>query len=122
MLRCDGNVELLARQTDLLLGLDPESPRGDHEVLLQPDDTVLFYTDGLVERRDSPLDHGLTRLRQSLGALAGVPLDRLCDDLLRRIVPAEPDDDVALVAIRTYPEDRPRPAEAGPRTVPEPGS
>ena len=122
LLRSDGTVELLDRPSDLLLGLDPHSPRADHEVLLQPDDTVLLYTDGLVERRDSPLEHGLTRLRQALGALAGEPLDRLCDDLLRRIVPAEPEDDVALVAIRTYPEDRPRPAEAGPRTVPEPGS
>ena len=120
LLRADGTVELLDRPSDLLLGLDPHTPRGDHEVVLEPDDTVLLYTDGLVERRDSPLEHGLTRLRQSLGALAGLPLDRLCDELLRRIVPAETDDDVALVAVRTYPEDRPRPPEAGPRTVPEP--
>ena len=116
LLRADGTVELLERPSDLLLGLDPHSPRCDHEVVLHPDDTVLLYTDGLVERRDSPLEHGLTRLRQALGALAGVPLDRLCDELLTRIVPAENDDDVALVAVRTFAEDRPRPPEAGPRS------
>ncbi|MDP9465858.1 MAG: SpoIIE family protein phosphatase [Actinomycetota bacterium] len=114
LLRANGVVELLDRPSDLLLGLDPKFPRSDHEIVLEPDDTVLLYTDGLVERRDSPLEHGLARLRQSLGALAGLPLDRLCDELISRIVPAEADDDVAIVAVRTYPEDRPRPPGAGP--------
>ena len=118
LLHPDGTVELLDRPNDLLLGLDPLSPRTDHEVVLHPDDTVLLYTDGLVERRDSPLDHGLARLRQALSALAPLPLDRLCDELVTRIVPADADDDIALVAVRTYPEDQPRPPEAGPARVP----
>ena len=121
VLHPDGTVELLDRPNDLLLGLDPTSPRVDHEVVLHPDDIVLLYTDGLVERRDSPLDHGLARLRQALSALVGLPLDRLCDELIARIVPADADDDLALVAVRTYSEDEPRPPEAGPtRTPPAP--
>ena len=118
VLHPDGTVELLDRPNDLLLGLDPTSPRLDHEFVLRPDDIVLLYTDGLVERRDSPLDHGLARLRQALSALAALPLDRLCDELIARIVPADADDDLALVAVRTYPEDGPRPREAGPARVP----
>ena len=118
VLHPDGTVELLDRPNDLLLGLDPTSPRVDHEVVLYPDDIVLLYTDGLVERRDSPLDHGLARLRQALSALVGLPLDRLCDELIARIVPADADDDLALVAVRTYPEDEPRPSEAGPTRIP----
>ncbi len=118
VLHPDGTVELLDRPNDLLLGLDPTSPRADHEAVLHPDDVVLLYTDGLVERRDSPLDHGLARLRQALGALVGLPLDRLCDELIARIVPADADDDLALVAVRTYPEDEPRPREAGPTRLP----
>ena len=118
LLRQDGSVELLDRPNDLLLGFDPESPRTDHELVLHPDDTVLLYTDGLVERRDSPLDHGLARLRQALAAVGDVPLDRLCDELLARLVPDDADDDIALVAVRTYAEDEPRPAEAGPTRVP----
>ena len=121
VLHPDGTVELLDRPNDLLLGLDPTSPRVDHEVVLHPDDIVLLYTDGLVERRDSPLDHGLARLRQALSALVGLPLDRLCDELIARIVPADADDDLALVAVRTYSEDEPRQPEAGPtRTPPAP--
>ena len=90
VLRADGTVELLDRPSDLLLGFDPDFPRTDHEVVLHPDDTVVLYTDGLVERRDSPLDHGLARLRQALAALGTGPLDRLCDELLRGSSPTTP--------------------------------
>ena len=118
LLRAGGPVELLERPSDLLLGFDPDSPRADHEVVLHPDDTVLLYTDGLVERRDSPLEHGLARLRQALGAVRQLPLDRLCDELVQRLVPQDPEDDIALVAVRAYAEDRPRPVAAGPARVP----
>ena len=40
-------------------------------------------------------------------------VDELCDTLLARLV-LDTEDDVALVAVRGYPEDRPRPADAGP--------
>ncbi|MGY1837659.1 histidine kinase, partial [Blastococcus sp. SYSU DS0510] len=40
------------------------------------------------------------------------------DELLARMLPDAPDDDVALVAVRLHPQDRPRPAEAGPERVP----
>ena len=119
VLRADGTVELLDRPSDLLLGFDAGFPRTDHEIVLYPDDTVLLYTDGLVERRDSPLDHGLARLRQALASIGTIPLDRLCDELLERLVPADAEEDGALVAVRTYPEDRSRPPEAGPTRVPE---
>ncbi len=119
LLRAGGRVELLERPADLLLGFDPDSPRVDHEVVLQPDDTVLLYTDGLVERRDSPLEHGIARLRQSLGAVGQLPLDRLCDELVQRLVPDDAEDDIALVAVRAHAEDQPRPAVAGPVRVPD---
>ena len=119
VLRADGTVELLDRPSDLLLGLEPDFPRTDHEIVLRPDDTVVLYTDGLVERRDSPLDHGLARLRQALSAVGTGPLDRLCDELLQRLVPGDADDDIALLAVRTYSEDQPRPPEAGPALVPD---
>ncbi len=38
--------------------------------------------------------------------------------MLARLVPERADDDVALVAVRAHPQDRPRPAEAGPEDVP----
>jgi serine phosphatase RsbU (regulator of sigma subunit) len=75
-------------------------------VELDAGSTVLLYTDGLVERRDSDLDAGVTRLREALTALAGLPLAELLDELLQRLVQGRPDDDVALVAVRLDPRTR----------------
>jgi len=114
----DGVVTTLDEGGDLLLGLDPGSARRDHEVELPSTSTLLLYTDGLVERRDSPLDHGLARLRQGLAALVDRPLEELCDELLARLLPSGAEDDVALIAVRMFPEDQPRPVEAGEQRVP----
>jgi serine phosphatase RsbU (regulator of sigma subunit) len=84
----------------LLLGVDPTAPRAEQVVTLTAGTTVLLYTDGLVERRDSDLDEGVHRLRAEVAHLAGRPLAELCDELLERLVQGKPEDDVALVAIR----------------------
>ena len=84
--------------------------------------TLLLYTDGLVEGRDLPLDEGIARLRAAWSELADQPLATLCDAVIERLRPEGLQDDVALVALRLHPEDRPRPSEAGPeRTPPIPG-
>ncbi|MGY1827576.1 SpoIIE family protein phosphatase [Blastococcus sp. SYSU DS0541] len=115
----DGSVTALTTaHTDLLLGVDATATRRESQVHLGRDTVVLFYTDGLVERRDSDLDAGTARLQDTLAELAGRNLDELCDELLDRMLPDAPDDDVALVAVRLHPQDRPRPAEAGPERVP----
>ncbi len=93
-----GGAELLQRPPELLLGVDPGAGRTDHEVQLRPGDTVVLYTDGLVERRDGTLDDGLDRLLAAAGPLTDCPVDELCEELLARL---SPDflDDVALVAV-----------------------
>jgi serine/threonine protein phosphatase PrpC len=115
----DGSVAVLADwKADLLLGVDARVERTESVVTLDRGTTVLLYTDGLVERRDADLDAGLDRLRRHLAELADLPLQQLCDELIARLVDGEPDDDVALVAVRLHPQDRPRPPEAGPNRVP----
>ncbi len=115
----DGTVAVLAgAEADLLLGIDPAARRVESEVTLDRGATVLLYTDGLVERRGRDLDAGLARLRDTLVELAGSSLDDLCDQVLARLLPRHPEDDVALVAVRLHPQDRPRPPEAGPNRVP----
>jgi PAS domain S-box-containing protein len=120
----DGTVTVLTADgatgaADLLLGIEPGTPRTESEVALGRGTTVLFYTDGLVERRGQSLDEGLARLRATLAELAGHGLDELCDDLVARMVPARPEDDVALAAVRLHPQDQPRPPEAGPSRLPD---
>ena len=120
VLHPDGRVEVLTgATTNLLLGVSSDAPRDENTVTLDRDSVVLLFTDGLVERRDQPLDVGLQRLQDTLAELAGLSLDDLCDELLARMLPERPEDDVALVAVRLHPQSRPRPAEAGPNRVPD---
>ncbi|MEU2349468.1 SpoIIE family protein phosphatase [Modestobacter sp. NPDC049651] len=118
LLAPDGSTAVLDTRPDLMLGVDPGTARTDHTVPLPAGSTLLLFTDGLVERRDSDLDEGTDRLRAALTDLAGLPLEQLCDELLRRMLPGHRSDDVALVAVRAHPEDRPRPPEAGPNRLP----
>ncbi|MEZ0491107.1 SpoIIE family protein phosphatase [Kineococcus sp. TBRC 1896] len=115
-------------QRDLLLGVAPGTARHEHVVEVERGSTVLLYTDGLVERRGESLQVGLERLLAAVAdAVAREPrdedgypqdVDATCDEVLRRLLPDQPGDDVALVAIRLHRQDRPRPASAGPRRVP----
>ncbi len=96
------------------LGVIPFPTYEESTIPLEPGSTVLLYTDGLVERPESPLDEGLEWLR---GLAAGVPAhpDELCGALLQtRFRDAPPRDDVALLAVRLEPvlgrAHRPHPA------------
>jgi len=118
----DGTVAALGTfgRPEMLLGVDPDTRRTETVVTLDRGMTVLLFTDGLVERRDSDIDDGMDRLLVVLADLADLPLQELCDRVIERMVEGHPDDDVALVAVRLHPVDRPRPAEAGPEVTPQP--
>ncbi|WP_328291856.1 SpoIIE family protein phosphatase [Kineococcus sp. NBC_00420] len=122
VLDTDGRPRLLeAVEANLLLGIDADTPRQESVVTLERESTVILYTDGLVERRGESLQVGLERLAEVAGELAqgGVDLDGLVDGLLQRLVPEQPEDDVALIAVRLHPQDVPRPAVAGPNRIPD---
>ncbi len=102
LLHADGAVQVLHRPPERLLGTDEPSPRSDHTALLHPGDTVLLVTDGLIEHGRTGIDDGLLRLASALRALAGLPLEELCDRLLADILTGRADDDVALVAVRHH--------------------
>jgi serine phosphatase RsbU (regulator of sigma subunit) len=114
MLICaDGRVEVLERTPNRLLGVSPDADRVDHELQLNPGDTLLLYTDGLVERREVPLDEGTARLVRELGRIGREPLDRLCDHLVSTMG-TDLDDDVALLAVRLPCDERvPQPGPVG---------
>ena len=87
---------------DLLLGVDPTARRAEWVLPLRGGETLLLYTDGLVERRDNSIDVGLDRLTEVLAELREHPLAELCDGLLARMVEEIPQDDIALVALRLH--------------------
>ena len=76
----------------------------ESRVTVPADATILLYTDGLVERRDVPLDRRLAQLAEAAAASAGGDLERLCDAVVGDLLGGmEPADDVALLAIRPQP-------------------
>jgi serine phosphatase RsbU (regulator of sigma subunit) len=94
-----GRARLLDGTPERVLGVATGGRRTDHQLLLGPGDTLLLYTDGLVERRGTPLDDGFAWLVGELELLGGRPLDSLCDELLGELG-GRVDDDVALLAVR----------------------
>ena len=100
----DGSVTLLDRVPNRLLGVDSDSPRVEHAVVLPPGATLLFYTVGLVERRGAILDDGIEWLCQEARMLLDQPLAEFCDRLLAGL-PEALDDDLAVLALRIRPDD-----------------
>ncbi|MEU0998700.1 SpoIIE family protein phosphatase [Streptomyces olivaceus] len=80
----------------------PTPPRASARHTLPARSTLLFYTDGLVERRDENADHALDRLRRRTADLAREPLDTFCDELMIGLG-ADNADDIALHAVRPSP-------------------
>ncbi len=101
-LRQDGTVEVLNLRSDLLLGVLPGVERTDHSTLLRPGETLLLYTDGLVESRGAMLGDRITLLAETLQASASIATASLPAALVRALVPApaRQRDDIAVLAVR----------------------
>ncbi|MFI9825428.1 SpoIIE family protein phosphatase [Streptomyces sp. NPDC052013] len=82
----------------LLLGAVPEAGYEEAEVQLAAQDTLLMYTDGLVERRDRSVEESLTQLLTTVGT-APHTLDQQLDRLLTHSR-SDTDDDTCIVGIR----------------------
>ncbi len=102
LLCADGTVSVLERPVDLLLGVSCAARRAEHQLSLDPGDTVFLYSDGLVERRGTSLDEGTAALAREVAALADVPLEEACDALLAEVA-GRLEDDVAVLAVRIGP-------------------
>lgn len=82
-----------------LLGAPFVRPYAEAEEYLRRGSTLLFYTDGLIERRGEHLGVGLARLGEAAVGLASEPVDTICEKLLSDL-PVTGHDDVAMIALR----------------------
>jgi hypothetical protein len=98
----DGRPRYLHADPGVPLGVDIRLPRPDHTSPLAAGDTVLLFTDGLVEHPGQSLDAGLGTLAATAAAHVRLPLDELCR-MLADQHPSDGHDDLALLAVRTPP-------------------
>jgi serine phosphatase RsbU (regulator of sigma subunit)/anti-sigma regulatory factor (Ser/Thr protein kinase) len=97
-----GEARLMEVRTAPPLGAFPYVTYEEVELALRPDEKLLLYTDGLVERRRESLETGLERLRVAAGATTSA--EALCRAVSTALAPEEgARDDVALVALRYLP-------------------
>ena len=98
--RPGGSAELYMEGRSTPLGITATGVvREQGRLALEPGGGLLFYTDGLIERRGEPIDAALERLlvavRRSAGASPGGLVDALLTDLLE---PRSVEDDVCLLS------------------------
>ncbi|HEU5356713.1 MAG TPA: SpoIIE family protein phosphatase [Actinocrinis sp.] len=97
-----GRAMALPLPTGMLLGAVSDAHYGEQELKLHPGDTLMMYTDGLIERKDATLDQSLEHLRSA--AQVTVPaLGEQLDYLLRHSN-ADTDDDTCLIGVRVRDE------------------
>ncbi|AKJ15392.1 protein phosphatase [Streptomyces incarnatus] len=97
-----GRCELLDQATDPPLGTRPQHvPRPQAIAAYRPGDTLVLYTDGLIERRDEDIDVSLSRLCDTLCDCARLGTEQFADTVLARLgVAGGGRDDIALIVVR----------------------
>ncbi len=98
----DSTCDLLEQATDPPLGARPQHvprPQAGHNY--HPGDTLLLYTDGLIERRGEHIEAGLSRLTDVIRRHCALGPERMADVLLAELgVAGGAHDDIALVIVR----------------------
>ncbi|MFI6520634.1 PP2C family protein-serine/threonine phosphatase [Spirillospora sp. NPDC050679] len=103
----DGRVRVLNGGDPLLGAPAEEIGYRVRSTRLAPGDTVLMFTDGLIERRDSSLRAGLRRLARVFSAASG-DLQRVADRVLAEMLSdSAREDDTCLLLIRAVPVPAP---------------
>jgi len=86
---------------DLLIGMLGTADRHSTTLQLAPGTVLCLYTDGLVERRDRPLDDGLAMLCKTI--IAGPP-ESVCGSAMGALIGNQPcSDDTAILVFRRRP-------------------
>jgi serine phosphatase RsbU (regulator of sigma subunit) len=93
----DGRAQMLTLPQGLLLGADPASRYMEVTTSLRPGDALLLFTDGLIERRDQPIDDALNGLLE----IASQPVKNIGHyaDHVVAAAASNTDDDACLVAV-----------------------
>ncbi len=107
VMHADGLVDVLQSHQSPPLGVGSVGRVMVNSYRLGAGDAVLLYTDGLVERRDEPIDVSLGRLTARVAGSVRGSSALLIDDLVARFDPSgATGDDIAVLAARWRGEGR----------------
>jgi serine phosphatase RsbU (regulator of sigma subunit)/anti-sigma regulatory factor (Ser/Thr protein kinase) len=100
----DGSARFLAEAEGPPVGLLPGFKYAAQSLQFPTGSTLVMYTDGLVERRDEPIDRGLERLANASRLAAGTDDTTFADRVYKGLVSeVSMEDDIALLAIESLP-------------------
>jgi serine phosphatase RsbU (regulator of sigma subunit) len=94
----DGTASTLPLPEGVLLGADPGARFCEATLELRPDDALVLFTDGLIERHDEPIDDSLDALL-ALSAAPAPDIHGFADHLLSQ-ARSDTSDDACLLAVR----------------------
>jgi serine phosphatase RsbU (regulator of sigma subunit) len=99
LLMRDGTASVPAMPDGRLLGISQDASYQEETLQLQLGDTIVLFTDGLIERRDQPVDQALAHLAQLASRHAGEDVGQFAGNLLAA-TPSDTGDDTCLLAVR----------------------
>jgi serine phosphatase RsbU (regulator of sigma subunit)/anti-sigma regulatory factor (Ser/Thr protein kinase) len=111
VLRASGEAVFLDRASGPPLGTGAVADYGEQKITLEAGDTLLLYTDGLIERRGHKLSEGEARL---VAAARGAPDDPelLCQAIISELTrDIDVSDDIAVLAVQAMALEGPLEAE-----------
>ena len=101
LVHADGTTQLLDEGHTIPLGIRSDWSRPEARIIVPARATLLLYTDGLVERRRTALDHGVSRVAALLQDGRASTLDDLANQIMSRLAPSGGyQDDVVLLLYR----------------------
>jgi serine phosphatase RsbU (regulator of sigma subunit) len=100
MLARAGKAAALPAPAGILLGATESATYRSAIARLRPGDLLLFYTDGLVERRETATSTLLAKVRGTLAAFSADGADQPLTELSRRLHYASPYDDTCTLTVR----------------------
>jgi serine phosphatase RsbU (regulator of sigma subunit) len=100
LIHADGSSRYLEGALAPPLGPVPFTDYPQAETTVPTGTTLVFYTDGLIERRGQSLDVGLAQLLQTARSSAGLDAEGICSLLLHQQPDTEMPDDRALLAVQ----------------------
>jgi serine phosphatase RsbU (regulator of sigma subunit)/DNA-binding response OmpR family regulator/anti-sigma regulatory factor (Ser/Thr protein kinase) len=95
-----GEVRFLETERTPPLGVDEHVSPSEARYRIEPAETMLLFTDGLIERRRESINVGYRRLKEAF-ASAPDDVEQICDHVLQRTVTEQAShDDIALLVVR----------------------